>query len=111
MSVSFGGFHNETATFKVTEEIAKGTPVKISDNATVAACADGDTFCGILANGDNAYAAVQIYGGVTAKYSGTAPELGYAALVAGADGVKAGGDREYLVISVDETAGTVTFLM
>ncbi len=111
MSVSFGGFHNETATFKVTEEIAAGTPVKISDNCTVAACEEGDAFCGVLANGDASYAAVQVYGEVTAKYSGSAPELGYAALCAGADGVKAGGNREYLVVAVNETAGTVTFLM
>lgn len=111
MSVAFGGFHNETATFKVTEEIVKGTPVKISDNATVTACGDGDEFCGIAVNGDNAYAAIQIYGEVTAKFSGTAPELGYTALIAGEDGVKTGGGREYLVISVDEAAGTVTFLM
>ncbi len=111
MSVAFGGFHNETATFKVTEEIGKGTPVKISDNATVAACSDGDVFCGIIANSDNSYAAVQIYGEVTAKFSGTAPELGYTALAAGADGVKTGGSREYLVVAVDEAAGTVTFLM
>lgn len=111
MSVSFGGFHNETATFRTTEEIAKGTPVKISDNGTVAACADGETFCGVLANGDGQYAAVQIYGEVTAKFSGAAPEHGYAKLAASADGVKAGGDREYLVISVDEEESTVTFLM
>ncbi len=111
MSVSFGGFHNETATFKTTEEIAAGTPVKISDNGTVAACADGEAFCGILANGDGAYAAVQIYGEVTAKFSGTAPALGYTKLAAGADGVEAGSGREYLVISVDEAAETVTFLM
>lgn len=111
MSVAFGGFNNETATFKVTEEIVKGTPVKISDNATVAACSDGDEFCGFVANGDNAYAAVQVYGAVTAKFSGTAPALGYTALVAGADGVKAGGSREYLVVAIDEAASTVTFLM
>lgn len=111
MSVSFGGFHNKTVTFKVNEEIANGTLVKIGDNAMVAACGDGDDFCGILVNGDNAYAAVQIYGEVTVKYSGSAPELGYTALVAGENGVKAGGGIKYLVVSVDETAETVTFLM
>lgn len=111
MSVSFGGFHNETATFRTENEIAKGTPVKITANGTVSACAEGDSFCGILANGDSAYAAVQIYGEVTAKFSGTAPALGYTKLAAGKDGVKGGSGREYLVVSVDETAGTVTFLM
>ncbi len=111
MSVSFGGFHNETATFRTENEIATGAPVKITDNGTVSACADGDIFCGILANGDGKYAAVQIYGEVTAKFSGSAPALGYTELVASADGVKAGSGREYLVLSVDEADGTVTFLM
>ena len=111
MSVSFGGFHNETVTFKVKEEIKNATPVKIIENATVAPCEDGEAFCGIIASGDNAYASVQVYGAVTAKFSGTAPEIGYTALVAGDDGVKAGGNREYLVVAVDETAETVTFLM
>ena len=111
MSVSFGGFHNETVTFKVNEEITNGAPVKIIENATVAPCEEGDAFCGIIASGDNSYASVQIYGAVTAKYSDTAPELGYTALVAGDKGVKAGGNREYLVVAVDEAAETVTFLM
>ncbi|MBO5859983.1 MAG: hypothetical protein J6R20_09455 [Clostridia bacterium] len=111
MSVSFGGFHNETATFKTENEIAMGTPVKITDNGTVGACADGDTFCGIVTNGDGKYAAVQIYGEVTAKFSGVAPALGYTELVASANGVKAGLGREYLVLDVDDANGTVTFLM
>ena len=111
MSVSFGGFHNETATFRTENEIASGTPVKITDNGTVGACAEGDTFCGILANGDGSYAAVQIYGEVTAKFSGTAPVPGYVKLVAASDGVKVGSGREYLVLCVDEADGTVTFLM
>ncbi len=111
MSVSFGGFHNETATFRTENEIAAGTPVKITDNGTVSACTDGDIFCGILANGDGSYAAVQIYGEVTAKFSGAAPALGYTELAAGTDGVKSGSGREYLVLSVDENNSTVTFLM
>ena len=111
MSVSFGGFHNETVTFRTENEVASGTPVNIVDNGTVGACADGDTFCGILANGDGRYAAVQIYGEVTVKFSGAAPALGYTELVASADGVKSGSGREYLVLSVDDANGTVTFLM
>jgi hypothetical protein len=112
MSVSFGGFHNETATFKVKAEAEKGTPVIISENGTVQAAGDGDVFCGIIDNCDGSYASVQIYGEATAKYSGTAPALGYTNLAASGVGVKASETgREYLVLSVDSTAGTVTFLM
>ena len=47
MAVSFGGFNENTATFKVSGEITDGMPVKMSESGTVAACADGDAFCGI----------------------------------------------------------------
>lgn len=112
MLVSFGGFHNETATFKTSAEMEQGTPVTISANGAVAAATDGTAFCGIVDNCDGKYAAVQIYGEVTANYTGTAPSLGYTKLAASGVGVKySEAGREYLVISVDETAGTVTFLM
>ncbi len=112
MSVSFGGFNENTATFKATEEIAKGTAVKMSQSGTVAPCAEGDAFCGIANECSGGYASVQLSGTVTAKFSGTAPEVGYANLACGSDGVKADGNgREYLVVAVDDTASTVTFIM
>ncbi len=112
MSVSFGGFNENTATFKATEEIAKGKAVKMSESGTVAPCADGDIFCGIANECSGGYASVQLSGAVTAKFSGSAPEVGYENLVCGSDGVKADGSgREYLVVAVDETASTVTFIM
>ncbi len=112
MSVSFGGFNENTATFKSTEEIAKNVPVKMSESNTVAACANGEAFCGIAVECSGGYAGVQLSGAVTANYSGTAPEVGYTALVSDGEGVKASDSgREYLVVAVDETAMTVTFLM
>lgn len=112
MSVSFGGFNENTATFKVTEEISKGTAVKMSQSGTVAPCADGEAFCGIANECSGGYAGVQLSGAVTAKFSGTAPEVGYERLVCGSNGVKADGNgREYLVVAVDDTAATVTFIM
>lgn len=112
MSVSFGGFNENTATFKTTEEIAKGTAVKMSDSGTVTPCADGDIFCGIANDASGGYVSVQLSGAVTVKFSGSAPEAGYANLVCGSDGVKADGSgREYLVVAVNETASTVTFIM
>lgn len=112
MSVSFGGFNENSATFKATEEIARGTAVKMSESGTVAPCSDGDVFCGIANECSGGYASVQLSGSVTVKFSGTAPETGYANLVCGSEGVKADGSgREYLVVAVDETASTVTFIM
>lgn len=111
MAVSFGGFNENTATFMVSGEIEIGMPVRMNASGTVEACADGDTFCGICRNTDGTYAAIQLSGAVKSKYSGTEPECGYVNLAASADGVKVGGDREYLVVEVDADAETVTFLM
>ena len=112
MSVSFGGFNSNTATFRTLAELESGCAVKISESNTVAACADGEAFCGFVINGEGGYASVQLSGAVTAVYSGTKPALGYAKLASDGSGVKAStSGREYLVLAVDETAKTVTFLM
>lgn len=112
MSVSFGGFNENTATFKATENIAKKSAVKMSESDTVAACSGGEAFCGIVTECSGGYASVQLSGAVTAAYSGSAPEVGYTKLAGDGAAVTASDNgREYLVISVDETAQTVTFLM
>ena len=112
MSVSFGGFNANTATFKTSADLENGCAVKISDSDTVAACSDGETFCGFVIDGEGGYASVQLSGAVTAAYTGAAPALGYSKLVCDGNGVKAAeSGREYLILSVDENASTVTFLM
>ncbi len=112
MSVSFSGFNENTATFKVSSAITAGKPVKISANNTVAACSDADAFCGFVVSSDSKYASVQLGGVVTAPYTGTAPTVGYGILVSDGTGVKsAETGKEYLILSVDSTAATVTFLM
>lgn len=112
MTVSFGGFDKKTVTFKATGAMQKGTPVIISENGTVSFAGTDNPFCGIVDDYDGKYAAVQLYGAVTSKYTDTAPALGYTKLVTSGVGVKCDeAGREYLVLEVDETAGTVTFLM
>lgn len=112
MSVSFNGFNENTATFKVNTEIAGGTPVKMIESDTVSACASGDKFCGFAINCGGGYAAVQLSGTVTVVYSGSAPEVGYVNLVSDGEGVTVSdGGREYLVVAVDEAKKTVTFIM
>lgn len=112
MSVSFGGFNENTATFKVTEEIEKGSTVKMSESNTVTACSGGEAFCGIAVECSGGYASVQLSGAVKAEYTGTAPAVGYTKLAG--DGIyvtASDSGKEYLVVAVDEAAMTVTFLM
>jgi hypothetical protein len=112
MSVAFNGFNENTATFKANEEIAGGKPVKMNGSETVAACAEGEAFCGIAVDCDAGYASVQLSGAVTAKFSGSAPEARYEKLACGSDGVTVSADgREYLIVAVNEAASTVTFIM
>ena len=56
---------------------------------------------------------MQLAGVVTAPYTGTAPTVGYAKLSAnGTGGVKASSTgREYLVLDIDPSANTVTFVL
>lgn len=114
MSVSFNGFGEKLLTFKNASAVTAGYPVKVSANDTVAACAAGDKFCGFAVESDSAYASVKVGGVITASYSGTAPTVGYASLATAASGkvaVAASGGREYLVLAVDTTASTVTFVI
>ena len=90
-----------------------GKLVKMSANNTVAVCADDDRFCGLCIHADSETADVQLKGYVELEYSGTAPTVGWATLLAaGAGKVKADSDgAEFLVLKVDTTAKTVGFIM
>ena len=109
MSVSFHGIGQVCATFLGTE----GQVVKVSTAATVAPCENGDSFCGVAMCVKDDACAVQVAGFVTVPYSSTEPTPGYAKLSAdGTGGVKTNeGGREYLVVSVDTAAKTVTILL
>ena len=112
MSVSFNGFNENTATFRANEEILNGVPVKMSGSDTVSAAVGGEAFCGIATECSGGYASVQLSGAVRMKISGASPEAGYVKLVSDGEGVSVSENgREYLVVSVDETASTVTFIM
>jgi len=112
MKVSYEGIGQWAATFACSG-VTEGQIVKVSGNGTVAACEDGDAFCGAAATvaRDGAACSVALGGLVTAGFSGTAPALGYTALSAdGTGGVKCSeSGRSYLVVSAD--TDTVTFLL
>lgn len=114
MSVSFNGFGEKVLTFLSEEKITAGYPVKVADSCIVAACEEGDSFCGIALESDGEYTCVQLSGAVTLPYSGEdAPEAGYVFLSADGDGGVAADEdgREYLVLSVDTTGNEVTFII
>ncbi len=114
MSVSFSGFAEKLLTFKNASAITAGYPVKVSANDTVAACSAGESFCGIAVESDSEYISVKVSGVITASYSGTAPTVGYAKLAGAASGkvaVAASGGREYLVLAVNSTDSTLTFIL
>ena len=110
MNVSFEEIGRLAVTFGH-EGCEGGQVCKVSGSGTVVPCAAGDKFCGIVEGVRGDYAAVQVAGFVEVAYSGSVA-LGYVNLCAdGNGGVKAGEGREYLVVSVDENAGTAIFML
>ena len=109
MNVSFNGIGDALVTF-LTSNATRGSVVKVSAAGTVALCSAGDAFDGVAVFVDGGYAGVRLGGFVTVKYSGTAPAVGRAILVAdGSAGVKtAESGGTYLVVDRDTTAKTVT---
>lgn len=104
MKTCFEDIGHMSATFAA-QGGESGKVCRVSGNGEVAVCAEGEDFCGVLEAVRKGFAAVQLHGFVTLPYSGTAPALGYQALVADSNGgIKSGGTREYLVVRVDEAA-------
>ena len=100
MNVSFNGYDEKVLTFACTDKLEKGTPVKLSGNGTVAACADDDVFIRVVLSVRDGFAAVQTGGYVQLVPSGSVA-IGYQKISAATDGkVKADTDngREYLVL-------------
>jgi len=113
MKNSYEGIGQWAATFACSD-IAEGQVVKISGSGEVAACADGDQFCGavISVGRDKQACAVALGGMVTVPYTGSAPALGWTGLAAdGNGGVKAAEGHDHLVVDVDEGGMTVTFAL
>ena len=114
MKYGFEGIGCWSATFACGSGAAEGRMVKISGNGQVSACADGDSFAGMAdaVSRDGLACSVTLGGMVTALYTGAAPALGWTALAAdGAGGVKAAAGRSCLVVSVDQAAKQVTFVL
>ena len=110
--ISTNGFMSGVLTLKCEDTLSIGEVVKLSGNNTVSSCNTNDGFCGVVSHVQGNICAVQLHGTVTVPYSGTAPSVGYTSLSSdGKKGVSIGDGREYLVLSVNETASTVTFIL
>lgn len=113
MNISFSGIGEQYVTFLSQNEEA-GIPVAMSANGTVAAAANGSSFCGIAVSAKNDMNAVRTGGYVKLPYTGTAPAVGYTKLASNGSGgvtVSAANGREYLVVEVDTAAKTVGFFL
>ena len=109
MDVSFKGIGEWAATF-TGSGLKKGQVVKPSANGAVAACADGDKFCGVVLQCSGNLCAVQLGGLATVVCSGAVPGVGVAPLAGdGQGGVKtvATGGNTYLVAAADGDTITI----
>ena len=105
MNVSFEEIGRMAVTF-AQSGCESGQVCKVSGSGTVAPCAAGEKFCGVVEGVRGDYAAGQMEGFLEVAVSGSVG-TGYVNLCAdGKGGVKAGTGREYLVVSLDENAGT-----
>lgn len=114
MRFSYEGIGQWAATFAC-DQAKEGQVVKMGGSGSVAGCAAGDDFCGVVLSvgRDGGACAVALGGLVTAGYTGAAPAVGWSGLSAdGKGGVQKDADgRERLVVDVDEDGETVTFML
>ena len=109
MAISFGAIGEKYVTFLADNTAAEGVPCKVTEDKTVGACSADDAFCGVITQVRGGTASVLMAGYAELPYSGTAPSVGFATLLAdGEGGVCADEDgREYLIVNVDTTAGKI----
>ena len=116
MKYSYEGVGEVCATFACGSgaTLREDMPVKMSGSGTVSPCGEGEAFCGIVraVGHDGKACSVALHGSAVLGYSGTAPGVGPASLLANASGGVAGGANgtACLVVAVDTTAKTVTII-
>ena len=108
MNISYEGIGFLMVTFPDNGSM-EGEVCKLTAEGNVEYCVANDRFCGVVHSVEKHMAAVQVEGFVRVRYSGTAPVLGYAKLVAdGFGGVCTNTTgQDYLVVQVDATKKTV----
>ena len=115
MGVCFNGVGQVCATF-LGDGLIEGQVVKMAGGGSVAACGDGESFCGTVLHCGDGAGSVQVRGFLTVGYTGSAPNAGQAALCGNGQGgvrLSEGDDEETwcLVADVDTGAKTVTVML
>ena len=113
MAISFDAIGEKYVTFLAADTAKEGEVCKVSADATVDVCAQGDVFCGVITQARGGTASVLMGGYTELPYSGAAPEVGYGKLSANGEGgvqVSENG-REYLIVRVDSANSTVGLFM
>jgi len=113
MKIAFDEIGERYVTFGAADGAAEGEVCKLAGNGTVAVCAAGDDFCGVIAELRGGTAAVQLGGFCTLPYTGAAPAVGYGHLGAdGAGGVSVNAAaKSYLIVEIDDVNKTVGFFL
>lgn len=113
MAISYQALALERATFYINGAAESGKPCKIASSGTVEPCEKSDEFFGIIESVRGGLACVVYRGFVTVPYTGTVPTVGYGQLCSGEGAsVEVASDAQtYLIVNVDTTAQTVTFLL
>lgn len=112
MNVSFKGYNEKCVTFEAdTTVTAPLTPVKITADGKVSACADGDEFCGVAINTDGGYASVALSGYVELPVSGAVAH-GFQPLAAAAGGkIKSDAAKGRKLLVVYSSGGVAGFIL
>lgn len=113
MAISFDSIAQDCVTAYSTGKIAANAPCKFASSGMISSCNDGNAFHGIVLKQSENRVTVAIKGFVTVPYSSSVPTVGYCPLAAAGNGKvkKLDGAKEYLVVSVDTSKSTVTFLL
>lgn len=113
MAISFDSIAQDCVSVHCDSTAPVGYPCKFIGSGSISACSDGNAFHGIAMSQNGNLVALAVHGFVTVPYSGAMPSIGYCPLAAAGSGKvkKLDGAKERLVVSVNSSASTVTFLL
>lgn len=113
MNYSYEQIGTVCATFACADDVKTGEVCRMHSNCCVCRVEEDGAFEGVVMSRRGDCATVAVQGFVTVPYTGTVPPVGYQSLIANELGgvyFDASGNR-YLVVDVDETNNTVTFML
>ncbi len=113
--VSFQGYNNNYATFKISGAVKTGNPVSLNSDGLCVKGGSGDALFGFCTTVRGSYATVQLQGYYESEFSGDVPEYGLNRFVYDSDGgVSIADDSDVAayvkVVKVDEDNSLVGFI-